>query len=78
MNHNTFTGRLNPDSGNPELLYTDGKGNSEVVADNCYESFAFYDNGDGSKYIVFSSYFEGLIPRDLIGVALKVTKVPEV
>jgi len=77
MNRNVFTGRYNPERGNPELLYTDGEGNSKVVAGGSYRGFAFYDNDDGSKYVVFSSYFEGILPHDLVNVALKLTKVSQ-
>ncbi len=84
MTEPKFIGRLNPDTGNPELVYVtpkfehnqnaDRQELEKVVATGSYRGFAFYDNGDDSKYVVFSPYFEGLLPSYLIGVALKLTK----
>ena len=70
-----FIGRLNSDSGNPGLVYQDSNGKQKLVSTGGYRDFAFYDNGDNDKYIVFSPYFEGYLPLDLIGVALKLSKV---
>lgn len=85
MTEPKFVGRLNPDTGNPELVYVTPRFEhnrkaerhelEEVVATGNYHDFAFYDNGDESKYVVFGSYFEGKLPLSLIGVALKLTKV---
>jgi len=82
MTEPKFIGRLNPDTGNPELVRITPKfehnrnaDRHELVATGGYHDFAFYDNGDDGSYVVFSPYFEGLIPPNLIGVALKLTKV---
>ena len=79
-----FTGRLNPDTGNPELIEHTPRFKhnqnatrhelEEVVATGSYHDFAFYDSGDDGAYVVFSPYFEGKLPSDLIGVALRLIK----
>jgi len=85
MTEPKFTGRLNSDTGNPELVKhtprfehnrnADRHELEEVVATGGYHGFAYYVNGDDDRYVVFSPYFEGKLPPSLIGVALKLTKV---
>ena len=82
MTEPKFIGRLNPSTDNPELVkvtpkfeHNQNADRHELVATSSYHSFAYYDNGDDGKYVVFSPYFEGMLPPSLIGVALKLTKV---
>ena len=64
----TIKGQLNPVTGNPEILDTYGK----VVATSIYQAPAILlTQDDELGYIVFSPYFEGVLPSKLIGRALK-------
>jgi len=58
---NRYSARLNPDTGNPEILH-DG----HVVAKGSYEGFAYYPTG-GTTLVVFGAYWEGSVPPCLIG-----------
>ena len=63
----TITGRLNPETGNPEIL-----DDEKVVATSTYQAPAILlTQDDELDYIVFSPYFEGALPLKLIGKALK-------
>ena len=65
---NKYVGRLNPDTGNPEILRDD-----KVLAVGSYEGFAFLRGTKNQACIVIGVYWEGLVPHEWIGVPLTVT-----
>jgi hypothetical protein len=65
-----ITARINPYTGNIEIL------KNGVVVRVDYESPAVYfDKYEKTLYIAFPSYYEGLIPDDMIGKLLIVRKI---
>lgn len=88
MTEPKFIGKLNADTGNPELVkiipkfkHNQNADRHELVATGGYHDFAFYDsedNGDSGAYVVFGPYFEGKLPSRLIGVALRLIKAEAV
>jgi len=69
MGQTVYESKLNPENGNSELWCR-----GEMIAESDYHGIASYEEGE-YRYIVFSSYWEGVIPSQWIGKALRVSSI---
>jgi hypothetical protein len=77
MSRGKIIGRINQDSGDPEIVQEVGSFGQEMkLAKGDYHGFAFYQDkpevGVERTLIVFGPYFEGMIPTEMFGKLLEI------